>query len=80
MTVFRKRVRDLGRCTCHPTRIRRPAATGEGLLAACREWKMLRALARALTTTGDGWTFDALFSDTGPNAARHQTLLMSLAR
>jgi hypothetical protein len=78
MTVFRKRVRDLGRCTCHPTRIRRPAATGEGLLAACREWKMLRAL--ALTTSGDGWTFDALFSDTGPNAARHQTLLMSLAR
>jgi hypothetical protein len=54
--------------------------SGEGLLAACREWKMLRALALALTTSGDGWTFDALFSDTGPNAARHQTLLMSLAR
>lgn len=41
--------------------------TGSGLLAAYREWKMLRALAP--TTSGDGWAFDALFGGTGPNAS-----------
>ena len=46
-----------------------PSSTpsGTGLLAAYREWKMLRAL--ALTTSGGGWTFDALFGGTGPNAS-----------
>ncbi len=46
-----------------------PASTpgGDGLLAAYREWKMLRAL--AFTKLGDGWSFDARFGGTGPNAS-----------
>jgi hypothetical protein len=46
-----------------------PSSTpsGEGLLAAYREWKMLRAL--ALVPSGDGWSFDARFGGTGPNAS-----------
>lgn len=37
------------------------------LLAAYRDWKMLRAL--TLTTQGEGWTFNALFGGTGPDAS-----------
>ncbi len=46
-----------------------PASTpsGDGLLAAYREWKMLRGL--AFTTAGDGWSFDARFGGTGPNTS-----------
>ncbi len=46
-----------------------PASTpsGDGLLAAYREWKMLRGL--TLATSGDRWSFDALFGGTGPNAS-----------
>jgi hypothetical protein len=46
-----------------------PSSTpsGDGLLAAYREWKMLRGL--ALTTSGDGWGFDARFGGTGPDAS-----------
>lgn len=46
-----------------------PASTpiGDVLLAAYREWKMLRAL--ALTRAGDGWGFDARFGGTGPDAS-----------
>lgn len=39
---------------------------GDTLLAAYRDWKMLRAL--ALTTSGDGWSFDASFGGTGSDA------------
>ncbi len=41
--------------------------SGDVLLAAYRDWKMLRAL--ALTTSGEGWTFDARFGGTGPDAS-----------
>jgi Hint domain-containing protein len=41
--------------------------SGDGLLAAYHEWKMLRGL--ALTTSGDGWGFDARFGGTGPDAS-----------
>lgn len=41
--------------------------SGAGLLAAYREWKMLRGL--ALTTSGAGWAFDARFGGTGPDAS-----------
>ena len=41
--------------------------SGDGLLAAYREWKMLRGL--ALTTGGDAWSFDGLFGGTGPDAS-----------
>jgi hypothetical protein len=41
------------------------APTGDGLLAAYREWKMLRAL--TLAPSADGWSFDARFSGTAPN-------------
>jgi hypothetical protein len=46
-----------------------PASTpgGDALLTTYREWKMLRGL--AVTTSGDGWTFDARFGGTGPNAS-----------
>ena len=51
-----------------------PSSTpsGDGLLAAYREWKMLRAL--ALTTSGDRWGFDALFGGTGPDASASPTV------
>ncbi|GAC1663724.1 MAG: hypothetical protein NVS9B8_03170 [Candidatus Limnocylindrales bacterium] len=45
----------------------RSAPTGDALLTAYREWKMLRAL--VLTPTADGWSFDARFGGTGPNAS-----------
>ncbi|MEP6640039.1 MAG: Hint domain-containing protein [Chloroflexota bacterium] len=41
--------------------------SGDGLLAAYREWKMLRAL--AFTPSGDGWSFDARFGGIGANAS-----------
>ena len=41
--------------------------SGDVLLSAYRDWKMLRAL--ALTTSGEGWTFDARFGGTGPDAS-----------
>ena len=46
-----------------------PSSTpsGDGLLAAYREWKMLRGL--ALTMSSDGWRFDARFAGTGPDAS-----------
>ncbi len=44
---------------------RSSAPTGDGLLAAYREWKMLRAL--TLAPSAGGWRFDARFSGTGPN-------------
>ena len=40
--------------------------TGDPLVAAYREWKMLHAL--SLTTSGDGWGFDANFTG-GPDAS-----------
>lgn len=40
---------------------------GDTLLAAYRDWKMLRAL--TLTTAGDGWSFDASFGGTGSDAS-----------
>ena len=43
------------------------APDGVELLAAYREWKMIRAL--ALTTSGSGWSFDALFGGTEPDAS-----------
>ena len=45
------------------------APTGDKLLAAYSAWKMVRAL--QLTTSSDGWTFDARFAGTGsdPNLA-----------
>jgi hypothetical protein len=43
------------------------APSGNSLLAAYREWKMLRGL--ALVTTGSGWTFDARFGGIGPEAS-----------
>ena len=51
-----------------------PATTpsGDGLLAAYREWKMLRGL--ALTTSGDGWGFDARFGGTGPDASASRSI------
>ncbi len=39
--------------------------SGNGLLAAYREWKMLRAL--VLIATSNGWSFDARFSGTASN-------------
>ena len=39
--------------------------TGDGLLAAYREWKMLRGL--AFVPSANGWTFDARFGGTAPN-------------
>jgi len=42
------------------------APTGNGLLAAYREWKMLRALMLAATSTG--WSFDARFSGASSNS------------
>lgn len=46
-----------------------PASTlsGDGLLTAYREWKMLRGL--TLTRSSDGWSFDARFGGTGANAS-----------
>jgi len=41
--------------------------SGDVLLAAYRDWKMLRAL--VLTTSGGGWTFDALFGGPEPGAS-----------
>jgi len=41
------------------------APSGDALLAAYREWKMLRAL--TFMPSGDGWSFDARFSGTAPN-------------
>ena len=46
--------------------------TGDGLLAAYREWKMLRAL--ALVPSADGWTFDARFGGTAPNPSGSQAI------
>ncbi len=46
--------------------------SGDALLAAYRDWKMLRAL--ALTTSGEGWTFDARFGGTGPDASASQSI------
>ena len=46
--------------------------SGDALLAAYRDWKMLRAL--ALTASGDGWTFDASFGGTGPEASTSPTI------
>src|SRR5437868_984646 len=43
------------------------APNGDALLAVYREWKMLRAL--ALLSSGSGWTFDARFGGTGPDAS-----------
>jgi hypothetical protein len=43
------------------------APSGDGLLAAYREWKMLRGL--ALTTSNNGWGFDTRFGGTGPDAS-----------
>jgi hypothetical protein len=40
---------------------------GDGLLAAYREWKMLRAL--MLTPTSDGWSFDARFGGPAPDSS-----------
>ena len=45
----------------------RSAPTGDALLTAYREWKMLRAL--ALTPAADGWSFDARFGGTKPSAS-----------
>lgn len=41
--------------------------SGDELLVAYREWKMLRAL--ALVSAGSGWAFDARFGGTGPDAS-----------
>jgi len=40
---------------------------GDQLVAVYGAWKMVRAL--ALTPVADGWTFDAIFAGTGPDAA-----------
>ncbi|HEV2005378.1 MAG TPA: Hint domain-containing protein [Candidatus Limnocylindrales bacterium] len=52
-----------------------PSSTpsGDGLLAAYREWKMLRAL--ALVPSADGWGFDARFGVTAPNPSRSETIV-----
>ena len=42
------------------------APSGNGLLVAYREWKMLRAL--MLVATSSGWRFDARFSGTASNS------------
>jgi hypothetical protein len=51
-----------------------PAAspTGDGLLAAYREWKMLRAL--ALVPSAAGWGFDARFGGTAPNPSGSEAI------
>lgn len=51
-----------------------PSSTpsGDGLLAAYRDWKMLRGL--ALTTSGDSWSFDASFGGTGSAASTTPTI------
>jgi len=41
--------------------------TGDWLLAAYRDWKLLRAL--TLRASGGSWTFDALFGGAGPGAS-----------
>jgi hypothetical protein len=46
--------------------------SGDVLLAAYRDWKMLRAL--TLTTSGEGWTFDTLFGGTGPDASASSSI------
>lgn len=43
------------------------APSGDELLVVYREWKMLRAL--VLTPAGNGWSFDARFGGTGPDAS-----------
>lgn len=48
------------------------APSGGVLLAAYREWKMLRGL--ALTTSANGWSFDARFGGTGPDASTSPTV------
>ncbi len=45
---------------------------GDTILAAYRDWKMLRAL--ALTTSGDGWSFEASFGGTGSDASTPPTI------
>jgi hypothetical protein len=51
-----------------------PSSTpsGDVLLAAYRDWKMLRAL--MLTGSNEGWTFDARFGGTGPDASSSRNI------
>ncbi len=46
--------------------------SGPVLLAAYRDWKMLRALPLAMS--GGGWTFDARFGGTGPDASSSRNI------
>jgi hypothetical protein len=48
------------------------APSGDGLLAIYREWKMLRAL--AFVPSVNGWTFDARFGGTAPNASESPSI------
>jgi hypothetical protein len=48
------------------------APSGDKLLAIYREWKMLRAL--ALVSSASGWTFDARFGGTAPNASESPSI------